>query len=211
MVIKYISLGPNCQTSGMIKAVGYKTESYPFDWVLTNLDIVLDCIESDFKHYLDKQFYFKNESYTSQLIIGHKKYTDNMFVHRDPLSLDEDYSYIKRCVERFLKLYESDAEIYLVYTAYSNNIQKEKLLKLLELLRGKNMNCHIVIYNYVKSNEAGYKIERIEDMYCVTIDLVYNETIEYDIDRAITEFHKKHNTLLEIEYWKINRIPRLLK
>jgi hypothetical protein len=61
------------------------------------------------------------------------------------------------------------------------------------------MNCHIVIYNYVKSNEKRYKIERIEDMYCVTIDLVYNETIEYDIDIEITDFHKRHNILSEIK------------
>jgi hypothetical protein len=101
MVIKYISLGPNCQTSGSIKTVGYKTESYPFDWILTNLDIVSDCIQTDFKDYLNKDFYFKNQSYITQLIIGHKKYRDNMFVHRDPLSLQEDYSYIERCVDRF--------------------------------------------------------------------------------------------------------------
>jgi hypothetical protein len=48
--MKYISLGPNCQTSGSIKTTGY----YPFDWIISNLDIVLDCIQTDFKDYLDK-------------------------------------------------------------------------------------------------------------------------------------------------------------
>jgi len=192
MVIKYISLGPNCQTSMSIQTIGYKTESYPFDWILTNVDVVLDCIENDFKDFLNKDFYFKNE------LIGHKKYTDNMFVHRDPLFIDEDYSYIKRCVDRFLKLYQSDDVIYFVYTAYSNAIETDKLLKLLNVLCNKNINSHLIVYNYVKSDETSYKIEKIEDVYCVTICLVYNETIEYDFDRAINEFHKRNNILLEV-------------
>jgi hypothetical protein len=40
--------------------------------------------------------------------------------------------------------------------------------------------------------------EKIEDVYYVAVSLIYNETIEYDIDRAITEFHKRHNILLEV-------------
>ena len=118
-----------------------------------------------------------------------------MFVHRNPLSLDQDYRYIKRCVERFLKLYKSDAIIYFVYTTYSNMIETDKILKLLELLRSKDMNCYLIIYNYVKSNEKSYKIEKLEEFYCATIYLVYDEMIEYDMDRAMTEFH---NILLEI-------------
>jgi hypothetical protein len=113
----------------------------------------------------------------SQHIIGHKKYRDNMFVHRDPLFLEEDYSYIKRCVDRFLKLYQSDELIYFLYTTYSNNIETEKILKLLDVLRSKNKNCHLITYNYVKSNETSYKIEKLEDIYYVTIFLVYNENI----------------------------------
>ena len=44
----YISLGPNCHTSGVLKHLGYKKESYLFDWILSNLKIINYSILNNF-------------------------------------------------------------------------------------------------------------------------------------------------------------------
>lgn len=99
----FISIGPNCHTAG-VKIKKIKEESYPFDWIISDIDVVINCIKDDFFEYLNKDNYYLNTEYKDQNIIGHKKYKKNMFVHRDPLNNCEDYSYLERCVDRFTPL-----------------------------------------------------------------------------------------------------------
>jgi hypothetical protein len=42
------SLGSICHTSEILKQNNYKECSYPFDWIRTNYDIIVDCLENDF-------------------------------------------------------------------------------------------------------------------------------------------------------------------
>lgn len=51
--IKYIcSLGFNCHASQMLKDNGIKMESYPFDWIMSNLQVVKQSIEDNFSDFL---------------------------------------------------------------------------------------------------------------------------------------------------------------
>ena len=43
-----ISLGPNCHTAGILKQLNYKNCSYLFDWILSNLNIVIYNIQNNF-------------------------------------------------------------------------------------------------------------------------------------------------------------------
>jgi hypothetical protein len=92
MNIKYISLGLNCQTAGSIKRLGYKTESYPFDWIISNINIVTDSINTDFQYFLDKNYYLYNKN-TKHII--HSKYNKEMFIHINSLYNPDDYAYIQ--------------------------------------------------------------------------------------------------------------------
>lgn len=51
------SLGYRCSAAGILKRLGIKTESYPFDWLVSRLPIVEHCIETDFKEFLDPANY----------------------------------------------------------------------------------------------------------------------------------------------------------
>ena len=51
------SLGYRCSSSGFLKALGVKTESYPFDWMVSRLPIIEHCIQTDFKELLDHNNY----------------------------------------------------------------------------------------------------------------------------------------------------------
>ena len=53
--MKYCSLGHGCHSANILKRLGLKKESYPFDWLNSRTSIVKDCIEDNFKKFLDKQ------------------------------------------------------------------------------------------------------------------------------------------------------------
>ncbi len=108
-----ISLGENCNSAWYIKAVGLKKASYPFDWIYSSPEIVLDCINNQFDKYLDKSLMFKTRSGNSA---GHTYYHSSLFNHKNPLKTEDDYQYYKRCVERFKKVFDSPSEIIFVIT-----------------------------------------------------------------------------------------------
>ena len=51
------SLGYRCSSAGILKSLGLKHESYPFDWMVSRLPIIEDCIATGFVHYLDPANY----------------------------------------------------------------------------------------------------------------------------------------------------------
>jgi len=52
-----VSLGYRCSSAGIIKALGLKTESHPFDWLVSRLPIIEDCVHTDFKAFLNPDNY----------------------------------------------------------------------------------------------------------------------------------------------------------
>lgn len=108
-----ISLGENCNSAWYIKAVGLKKASYPFDWIYSSPEIVLHCLQDDFKTYLEKSYIFNTRSGNSA---GHKFYHSSLFNHKNPLKTEDDFQYYKRCVERFKKVFDSTSEIIFVIT-----------------------------------------------------------------------------------------------
>ena len=91
------SFGFNCHSAYFLKTIGLKRQSYPFDWIMSNLDVVKDCICDDFNDYLNKSLYISNNDKSC----GHSKYCYNMFPHHNPLLNEEHYDYFVRCVNRF--------------------------------------------------------------------------------------------------------------
>lgn len=59
--MKLLSFGYRCSSISIIKEMGYKNESYPFDWIISDLNTIEDCLKNNFKYFLDKQYYIKKE------------------------------------------------------------------------------------------------------------------------------------------------------
>lgn len=60
-----VSLGYRCSSAGIIKSLGLKTESYPFDWLVSRLPIIEDCIKTEFKEFLNPDNYGNKEGVTN--------------------------------------------------------------------------------------------------------------------------------------------------
>lgn len=105
MEINYTcSLGSLCHSSQILKKNKLKKCSYPFDWIFSDCNIIIHCIEDDFKIFLDKSYY---KSMGKNRCI-HLKYTTKIFKdiwrHHNPLNNEKDYNYYVRCVSRFRQL-----------------------------------------------------------------------------------------------------------
>ena len=103
--INYVcSLGSLCHSSQILKKNGYKKCSYPFDWIFSNCDNIIHCINDDFKIFLDKSYYVS--IYNKKC--AHKLYHNEMFNHHNPLIHVDDYNYFVRCVDRFRNLLKKE-------------------------------------------------------------------------------------------------------
>jgi hypothetical protein len=101
MEINYIcSLGLLCHSANILKRNKIKLCSYPFDWVFSDCNNIIHCIEDKFNIFLNKSYYINLPNNRC----GHSLYNNNMFYHHNPLNNENDYNYFVRCVDRFKKL-----------------------------------------------------------------------------------------------------------
>ncbi len=108
-----VSIGQTCSSAWYLKQVGAKKASYPFDWILTSSDIILDCIADGFRRYLDKA---NMRPLRRGRSAGHTIYHSSMFSHRSPLASDDDYRYYERCCSRWIDLLNSTTPVVFVCT-----------------------------------------------------------------------------------------------
>ncbi len=54
---RIISLGYRCSSAGILKSLGFKSESYPFDWLVSRLPIIEHCVQTNFKYFLNVDNY----------------------------------------------------------------------------------------------------------------------------------------------------------
>jgi hypothetical protein len=66
---RYIfSLGYRCSSAGILKSLGLKHESYPFDWLVSRLPIIEHCIQTDFREFLDGNNYRYKSGVTNHYV-----------------------------------------------------------------------------------------------------------------------------------------------
>lgn len=146
-----VSLGTSCFASWICKKAQLKKFSCPFDWIFSDTDMVIDCMNTNFSIFLDANCYCKYLDF--QKSATHKQY-GNIFLHQDPRQPD-DYDYFTRCVQRFQKLCENDSMNVLFLQAFYNKShdqiqtiisQAEKLLITLSKHVRSKFNLLIVIH-----------------------------------------------------------------
>jgi hypothetical protein len=54
---KFLSLGYRCSSAGILKSLGLKQESLPYDWLVSRLPIIEHCIHTDFREFLNPDNY----------------------------------------------------------------------------------------------------------------------------------------------------------
>lgn len=193
------SLGTLCFSSALIKSNNLKNCSYPFDWIFSNPNMIIDCIEDGFKIFLDKSYYI-NINDTS---CGHSMYHPTMFFHRNPLIKEDDYNYYVRCVGRFKDLL-SNLNTKLFIITFHNNTEihskhKQDILSFNERLKQYTSNYKLLVIYHLKTKKCLYhsfsKDDNIDFLELHTIGTSDGEKFRQRIDiRYINEIFTNYIT-----------------
>ena len=54
------SLGYRCTTSGLLKSIGLKHESYPFDWNISRLNVIKEWLLMNLKNLLIENYEYRH-------------------------------------------------------------------------------------------------------------------------------------------------------
>ncbi|MEH3119085.1 MAG: DUF1796 family putative cysteine peptidase [Methylorubrum populi] len=107
--VNHISLGSHCHTAQILKSLGLRTWSAPFDWIFSSPGMVRDCLADDFSELLDRRHYQSTPLHERQAPdetrCRHRLYRDRhaipfVFNHHDPAGSDEDYRFLQAGVRR---------------------------------------------------------------------------------------------------------------
>jgi hypothetical protein len=200
--IKYTcSLGTKCFSSQLLKRNNLKKESYPFDWIFSDLDIIIDCIKDDFIIFLDKSYYVDIQDKWNDNQCGHKYYHPNMFNHHDPRN-EKDYQYFVRCVDRFNNLlYKLENKLFIISYLNLTNVNKSiinDILQFNEKFKNYTQNYRILCIVHYNCEYTGYVFSTIHNIDILTIhtnsptngvDFNNKEDNEY-IDNIIKEKYR---------------------
>ena len=134
----FVSLGYRCSSSALLKKLQLKMESYPFDWLVSRLSVIEDCIQSNFKEFLNINNYERRYSNTyktmdseegficdEHLMVNtyyqpkenpqpNNTYQYHLAMNHHNILLKGDYEYYERCVQRFMNLQEAQSPIIFV-------------------------------------------------------------------------------------------------
>ena len=123
------SLGSVCHSSQLLKRNNLKLCSYPFDWIFSNCDNIIHCIEDNFNIFLNKSYYTN----ISNSQCGHSKYHKIMFNHHNPLINKDHYNYYIRCVDRFKNLLrKQEHKLFIMIFVNMNNVNESLKNKIIE-------------------------------------------------------------------------------
>lgn len=64
---KIFSLGFRCSSAAILKRMGLKHESFPFDWLISRLSVIRHCMETDFSEFLNLSNYQRKYSNTYEM------------------------------------------------------------------------------------------------------------------------------------------------
>jgi hypothetical protein len=139
------SVGHRCTTASLIQIMKQKFESYPFDWIVSKLDVIAHAIDTNFEEYLRSENYETINSETFNIcddtkqhicnenIVYNKYYESNKgdnessnklgtygmklaLTHHD-MHKEKDHAYFQRCVTRFNKILSSSRQKFYLHVA----------------------------------------------------------------------------------------------
>ena len=135
---KIFSLGFRCSSAAILKRMGLKHESFPFDWLISRLSVIRHCMETDFSEFLNLSNYQRKYSNTYEMadsrngFICDEHLMVNLYYQPEDQSDPEntykwylamnhhnileqkDTEYYERCVQRYRELMTFDEpKIYL--------------------------------------------------------------------------------------------------
>ncbi len=165
---KFISVGPLCFSAENLRLIGLRQESYPFDWVFSNVGMVQHCIETGFEKFLDADFLRKvGENKSTNTFYGEmfnrEINTNVIFNHHDLTNPDLHSIFKKRC-DRFMEEYRK-GHIGLLYTTYASDVDDDRLKPFAEYISRTSPGSKLVVMKLEKTGENKHFAELLTNHF----------------------------------------------
>jgi hypothetical protein len=201
-----ISIGEFCISAKILENLKLKIESYPFDWLFSNIDFICDCIDTDFQIFRDE---IKNGK---QDFI--KSYPDNSFKrigmpHKDPKN-HETIDYYERRITSFNKIVKGNdinkniKKIFLhVKGEPYNEISNDKLDKLCDSLERVGCDNYEIISiimspNNQMENKSFEKMHYTSSKHNINKYVIYTGNLKIDIGNWLLHLGNYVDTMKNI-------------
>lgn len=167
----FISLGSNCTPAYVLREIGLRKASYPFDWILSiDGKKLIEILEDNFLHFLDLEYLIPHP--VSEILIH--KYYHLEFTHEKKAgglpyfddNLEQFLGVYQRRIERFRSLNTYPGKVYFVRVPFhlsthpnypfhdENNLEisEEYSFRLYEALKMlfPNLDLDLIIFNKSK-------------------------------------------------------------
>lgn len=122
--MKIVGLGTLCLTSQLLKQMGLKQASMPFDWIFSSPEMIAHAIRDDFGEFLARDNIttvpVSRRPDPALYRADHVYYRDRfgvnfVFNHHDPSQSEDDYQYFVRCADRFRSILSGDKVLFLLF------------------------------------------------------------------------------------------------
>ena len=136
--------------------------SYPFDWIFSNPNMVIDCITNNFCKFLDRSLHCVYEIHKKNTTnrSGHTVYGKRIFNHHYILN-DDTYYYFERCVHRFNILLAKPGRKLFIITFVNRTVPYQTIINdvqnIYDTLNSKTKNFEILcIYHHIGVKLSSY-------------------------------------------------------
>jgi FkbH-like protein len=166
-----VGLGFSCSTATLLKSVGVRTESLPFDWIFSSPSIVAAALTSEFELFLDPRYLRPD----ANLEKCHHDFFENVlgvpgpiFPHHNPTT-PEHRQYFERTLARMRDIMASPEPLFL-YAMYQNPIPADHLESFFATLERSFKNFTFLLYNWTHSPDQADQppvTETIRDRFII--------------------------------------------
>ncbi len=153
-----VSLGFTCFSAEYLRKFGLRLAAYPFDWIYSHPQMIIDCINNNFAQFLNKQHFSghahekfcRHNIYDTDLPI-YPHYRPPTFFHHNPL-VPADANYYLRCVGRFRTLLKKPgAKLFIITLINRSGPIDPKVLELIQQMKRTidqaTPNAYVVVMN----------------------------------------------------------------
>jgi hypothetical protein len=194
----FISLGTLCHPARMMQRIHVKNVSYPFDWMFSDENVIIDILNDDFNKFMDKSYYQDVKHKFIERSCGHSLYHEDFFFHKNPRN-EDDYLYYQRCISRFKGMLRDPGEklfimMYApgstkhpadVYKMFEDGSSKEDIIANLKF-RGETLNntlmkfTHnyklLIVMNFGNNEKQSFVMEHHGNIHYLTLNTLSEST-----------------------------------
>jgi hypothetical protein len=203
-----VSLGFTCFSAEYLRKFGLRLSAYPFDWIHSHPQMIIDCLDNNFANFLNKQHFYGNahEKHCRHTIYDtdlplfthHRPPT---FFHHNPL-VPTDANYYLRCVGRFRTLLKKPgAKLFMITLINRTGLIDANILDLIQQMKRTidrvAVNSYVVVMNCMSAGaywkqpsklvNIEYKADRLTVINLVTSEVmgtVFSNSSDWDLYKA---------------------------